>query len=70
MTSHPVVQAHAATRRFGSLTAVDTVSMQGAPGEVVGLLGANGAAKSTLIRMLLGLLPTSTAAGGGPRRTT
>jgi ABC-2 type transport system ATP-binding protein len=47
------------TRRFGSFTAVDGVSLTVEPGEVFGLLGPNGSGKSTLIRMLTGLLTPS-----------
>jgi len=48
------------TRRFGSFTAVDRVSFDVGQGEIFGFLGANGAGKSTTIRMLCGLLkPTS-----------
>jgi ABC-2 type transport system ATP-binding protein len=55
------------TRRFGSFTAVDHLSFEVHPGEIFGFLGANGAGKSTTIRMLCGLLkPTSgTAIVGG-----
>jgi ABC-2 type transport system ATP-binding protein len=55
------------TRRFGSFTAVDHISFEVAEGEIFGFLGANGAGKSTTIRMLCGLLkPTSgTATVGG-----
>ena len=55
------------TRRFGSFTAVDDLSFEVRPGEIFGFLGANGAGKSTTIRMLCGLLkPTSgTAIVGG-----
>jgi ABC-2 type transport system ATP-binding protein len=55
------------TRRFGSFLAVNDVSFQVPRGEVFGFLGANGAGKSTTIRMLCGLLkPTSgTALVGG-----
>ncbi len=48
------------SRRFGAFTAVDDVSFEVTPGEIFGYLGANGAGKSTTIRMLCGLLaPTS-----------
>ncbi len=48
------------TKQFGAFTAVDQVSLQVSYGEVYGLLGANGAGKTTMIRMLCGLLdPTS-----------
>jgi ABC-2 type transport system ATP-binding protein len=47
------------TRRFGSFTAVDAVSLEVRPGEVFGLVGPNGSGKTTLIRMLIGLLPPS-----------
>jgi ABC-2 type transport system ATP-binding protein len=47
------------TRRFGSFYAVNDVSFAVRKGEVFGLLGANGAGKSTVFRMLCGLLPAS-----------
>src|SRR5436189_5549885 len=55
------------TRRFGDFVAVDHVTFEVRPGEIFGFLGANGAGKSTTIRMLCGLLePTSgTAIVGG-----
>jgi ABC-2 type transport system ATP-binding protein len=46
-----------ATIRFGSFTAVDSVTLQVNRGEVFGLLGPNGSGKTTLIRALCGLLP-------------
>jgi ABC-2 type transport system ATP-binding protein len=55
------------SRRFGDFVAVDDVSFDVRQGEIFGFLGANGAGKSTTIRMLCGLLrPTSgTAVVGG-----
>jgi len=47
------------TRRFGHFTAVDRVDVGVRHGEVFGLLGANGAGKTTVIRMLCGTLPPS-----------
>ena len=54
-----VVEATGLTRRFGRFTAVDHIDLHVARGEVFGLLGANGAGKTTAIRMLCGLLPVS-----------
>jgi ABC-2 type transport system ATP-binding protein len=54
------VATHSLTRRFGDFTAVDAITFSVARGEVFGFLGANGAGKTTAIRMLTGLLePTS-----------
>ena len=51
------------TRRFGSFTAVDSISVNVEAGEVFGFLGANGAGKTTAIKVLIGLLePTSGSA--------
>ena len=63
---HPITVA-GLTRRFGDFTAVDHLSFEVRAGEIFGFLGANGAGKSTTIRMLCGLLtPTSgTALVGG-----
>jgi ABC-2 type transport system ATP-binding protein len=47
------------SRRFGGFTAVDDVSFSVEAGEIFGYLGANGAGKSTTIRMLCGLLKPS-----------
>ncbi|MEZ5184795.1 MAG: ABC transporter ATP-binding protein [Candidatus Nanopelagicales bacterium] len=67
-----LIEARSLRQVFGDFTAADDVSFEVRPGEVVGLLGANGAGKTTVIRMLLGLLrPTSGEAllnGGRPNR--
>jgi len=51
------------TRKFGDFTAVDQISLQVETGEIFGFLGANGAGKTTAIRMLCGLLLPSSGAG-------
>jgi ABC-2 type transport system ATP-binding protein len=57
------ISADALTRRFGEFTAVDRLTFEVRTGEVFGFLGANGAGKTTAIRILTGLLsPTSGAA--------
>lgn len=55
----PVVLVENLTRRFGDFVAVDHVSFEIQPGEVVGYLGPNGSGKTTTMRMLLGLLAPS-----------
>ena len=60
MNEGAAIRAHELTRRFGAFVAVDHVSFEVRTGEVFGFLGANGAGKTTAIRMLTGLLaPTS-----------
>ncbi len=61
------IEASHLTKKFGAFTAVDDVNFAVKQGEIFGFLGANGAGKSTTIRMLCGLLePTSgTAIVGG-----
>jgi ABC-2 type transport system ATP-binding protein len=62
-TDETAVIARGLTRRFGKFTAVDAVSFEVSRGEVFGFLGANGAGKTTVIRMLCGLLkPTAGSA--------
>ena len=52
----PVVAAREVTKRYGPITAVDTVSLSVGRGDVYGLLGPNGAGKTTFMRMLFGLI--------------
>lgn len=53
------IEAESLTKRFGNFVAVDGISFSVPEGQVFGLLGANGAGKSTAIRMLCGLLEPS-----------
>jgi len=60
------IKASELTRQFGHLTAVDHIELRVPYGEIFGLLGANGAGKSTVIKMLTTLLsPTSGSAEVG-----
>lgn len=55
-----VIQVENLTKRFGDFTAVDNISFEVEKGEIFGFLGANGAGKTTAMRMLCGLSnPTS-----------
>jgi ABC-type multidrug transport system ATPase subunit len=51
-----MIATHALTKRFGSLTAVDSVDLDVRAGDIYGFLGANGSGKTTTVRMLLGLV--------------
>jgi len=51
------------TKKFGSFTAVDHISFEVKQGEIFGFLGANGAGKTTAMRMLCGLLPPTSGKG-------
>lgn len=55
-----VIETNNLTKRFGTFTAVDHISFEVGEGEIFGFLGANGAGKTTAMRMLCGLSnPTS-----------
>jgi len=51
-----VINTRGLTKRFGPLTAVDSLDLQVRRGDVYGFLGANGSGKTTTVRMLLGLV--------------
>jgi ABC-2 type transport system ATP-binding protein len=60
MSNDTIISVEGLTKRFGSFTAVDGISFQVSKGEIFGFLGANGAGKTTAMRMLCGLsMPTS-----------
>jgi ABC-type multidrug transport system ATPase subunit len=56
---NPAISAQNLVRRFGSLAAVNDVSFRVEQGEIFGFLGPNGSGKTTVIKMLTGLLPLS-----------
>jgi ABC-2 type transport system ATP-binding protein len=57
--TQPVIYTKNLTRTFGNFTAVDAISFEVAAGEIFGFLGANGAGKTTAMRILCGLLSPS-----------
>jgi len=60
MAKEKVITAHELTKKFGDFIAVDKITFDVEKGEIFGFLGANGAGKTTAMRMLCGLsLPTS-----------
>lgn len=60
MDNEAIIETSNLTKRFGDFTAVDSISFSVRKGEIFGFLGANGAGKTTAIRMLCGLsIPTS-----------
>lgn len=60
MSTEKIITAKDLTKRFGHFTAVDAISFDVFKGEIFGFLGANGAGKTTAMRMLCGLsMPTS-----------
>ena len=58
-----VIEVENLTKRFGSFTAVDNISFSVERGEIFGFLGANGAGKTTAMKMLCGLLKPSAGKG-------
>ena len=67
--SELTIETNGLTKRYGELTAVDSVTMSARRGQVYGFLGPNGAGKTTTLRMILGLIrPTAGSASvlGGP----
>jgi ABC-2 type transport system ATP-binding protein len=59
MSGDIAIKAHELTRVFGTFTAVDHISLEVRAGEIFGFLGANGAGKTTAMRMFIGLLAPS-----------
>jgi ABC-2 type transport system ATP-binding protein len=58
--SNTVIKTENLTKRFGAFTAVDSISFEVEKGEIFGFLGANGAGKTTAMKMLIGISkPTS-----------
>lgn len=55
----PIISVNNLTRRFGDFLAVDHITFDVEPGQVIGYLGPNGSGKTTTIRMLLGLIRPS-----------
>ncbi len=59
----PAITLKALSRRFGEEMAVDDLTLEVAPGELFGIVGPDGAGKTTVLRMLAGVLPPSGGSG-------
>lgn len=59
MTNHHIISTENLTRSFGAFTAVNAITFDVREGEIFGFLGANGAGKTTALKMLTGLLTPS-----------
>lgn len=57
--SHPILQFSSVSKRYGSKTALQDVSLQVGAGKIIGLLGSNGSGKTTLMKIAAGLLQPS-----------
>jgi ABC-2 type transport system ATP-binding protein len=70
----PAISLQGVTRRYGKVTAVDGLSLDVAPGTILGLIGPSGSGKTSTIRMLTGILAPTTGTirvlGEEPRRFT
>jgi ABC-2 type transport system ATP-binding protein len=63
MSSAPVIELRAVTKRYGRTLALDGLDLEVVRGEVFGLLGANGAGKTTAVKIMLGLTHASGGSG-------
>src|SRR5207245_8561464 len=61
--AEPMIEVERLTKRFGTITAVDHVSFSVGKGSIFGFLGPNGSGKTTVIRMLCGILEPSDGTG-------
>jgi ABC-2 type transport system ATP-binding protein len=59
----PLLSIQGITRKFGPITAVDHLSLDIEPGELFGLIGPDGAGKTTAIRLMLGILKPDSGEG-------
>ena len=66
--AEPILAAEGLCKSYGALRAVDGVSFAVAPGEIVGLVGLNGAGKTTIINMILGIVALTMLANDEAKR--
>ena len=63
-----MIELRHVTKRYGAVEALHDVSFRAPEGQIVGLLGQNGAGKSTTLNILTGYLPPTSGQGSPPKR--
>jgi ABC-2 type transport system ATP-binding protein len=58
-TGKPIVKLDRVSKRFGDVNAVDGISLEVPPGQIFGMIGPSSRGKTTLIRLLVGVLAPS-----------
>ncbi len=63
MKKENIIQVEKLTKKFGDFTAVNAISFEVKKGEIFGFLGANGAGKTTAMKMLIGISSPTSGSG-------
>jgi branched-chain amino acid transport system ATP-binding protein len=59
MSRDPLLEATGLTRRFGGVSALESLDLEVGPGEIIGLIGPNGSGKTTFFNVVTGVYPAT-----------